>query len=68
MPLDIIKKRPRGLAFIIYHRHEDAQKAINQANKGILIRKRRLNVEVFKPLETLNMERTEKRKYLRAKR
>ena len=41
---------------------------MTQANKGILIRKRKLNVEVFKPLETLNMERLEKRKFLKAKR
>ena len=67
MPFDN-KKRPRGLAFIIYHKHDDAVKAMKQADKGILIRKRKLNVEVFKPLETLNMERSDKKKYLKAKR
>ena len=61
MPFDG-RNRPRGLAFIIYSKHADAKCALEVGLKGIVIGQRKLRVEVFKPLETLNMERKEKTK------
>ena len=61
MPFDG-RNRPRGLAFIIYETHVDAKKALDVGIVGIVLGQRKLRVEVFKPLETLNMERKEKAK------
>ena len=61
MPFDG-RNRPRGLAFIIYKTHKDASNAYGVSKKGIVIANRKLRVEVFKPLETLNMERKEKKR------
>ena len=61
MPFDG-RNRPRGLAFIIYETHGDAKRALDVGLNGIVLGQRKLRVEVFKPLETLNMERKEKTK------
>lgn len=56
MPIDA-RGRPRGLAFITYVTHELAAEALRVSNKGIMLGQRKLRVEVFKPLETLELER-----------
>jgi RNA recognition motif-containing protein len=58
MPSDN-KNRPRGLAFVTYWEHDDALKALN-GGKTMILGGRKLRVEVFKPLETLNQERKRK--------
>ena len=60
MPSDN-KNRPRGLAFVTYWEHDDAFKALN-GGKTMILGGRKLRVEVFKPLETLNQERKRKGK------
>jgi RNA recognition motif-containing protein len=52
MPFDN-KNRPRGLAFVTFWEHEDGQKAL-QGGKNMILGNRKLRVEIFKPLETLN--------------
>jgi RNA recognition motif-containing protein len=52
MPSDN-KNRPRGLAFVTFWEHDDALKALN-GGKTMILGGRKLRVEVFKPLETLN--------------
>lgn len=56
MPIDG-RGRPRGLAFITYINHDLAALALKVSNKGIKLGQRKLRVEVFKPLETLERER-----------
>ena len=56
MPIDP-RGRPRGLAFITYINHDMAANAVNISAKGIRLGQRKLRVEVFKPLETLEKER-----------
>jgi RNA recognition motif-containing protein len=56
MPIDT-RGRPRGLAFITYTTHELAAVALKVSSKGIMLGQRKLRVEVFKPLETLERER-----------
>jgi RNA recognition motif-containing protein len=56
MPIDG-RGRPRGLAFITYINHDLAQVALKVSNRGIKLGQRKLRVEVFKPLETLERER-----------
>ena len=58
MPSDN-KNRPRGLAFVTFWEHDDALKALN-GGKTMILGGRKLRVEVFKPLETLNQERKKK--------
>ena len=48
------RNRPRGLAFIIFERHCDAERALKAGLRGIIIGTRKLRVEVYKPLEKLN--------------
>jgi hypothetical protein len=54
------RNRPRGLAFVIFERHYDADKALKAGIRGIQIGMRRLRVEVYKPLEKLQQEKKEK--------
>lgn len=61
MPIDS-KGRPRGLAFITYTTHDLAACALRVASKGIQLGQRKLRVEVFKPLETLERERGKEQK------
>ncbi len=56
MPIDT-KSRPRGLAFITYMTHDLAANALRISQQGIQLGQRKLRVEVFKPLETLERER-----------
>jgi RNA recognition motif-containing protein len=56
IPVDA-KGRPRGLAFMTYMNHDLAANALRESSKGILIGQRKLRVEVFKPLETLEKDR-----------
>jgi RNA recognition motif-containing protein len=56
MPIDG-RGRPRGLAFITYINHDLAAVALKVSSKGIKLGQRKLRVEVFKPLETLERER-----------
>lgn len=56
MPFDA-RNRPRGLAFLIFSTHKDASNALKWGLKGIILGQRKLRVEVFKPLEKLNMEK-----------
>ena len=56
--------RSRGLAFMIFATHEDALSAYEAGRLGITVCNRKLVVEVFKPLETLNMERKAKKKLI----
>lgn len=56
------RNRPRGLAFVIFERHFDAEKALKAGLRGIQIGMRRLRVEVYKPLEKLQQEKKEKQK------
>lgn len=58
------KGRSRGLAFMIFATHEDALSAFEAGQLGITLCNRKLVVEVFKPLETLNMERKAKKKLI----
>jgi RNA recognition motif-containing protein len=52
MPFDG-KNRPRGLAFVTYWEHDDAGAAL-EGGKSMILGNRKLRVEIFKPLETLN--------------
>ena len=60
MPFDG-KNRPRGLAFVTYWEHDDAGAAL-EGGKSMILGNRKLRVEIFKPLETLNQERKSKSK------
>ena len=56
------RNRARGLAFIIFKTHSEAKNALEAGERGIVLKNRILRVEVFKPLETLQMERKDKSK------
>ncbi len=56
MPIDG-RGRPRGLAFITYVSHDLSANALRHSQQGILLGQRKLRVEVFKPLETLEKEK-----------
>jgi len=64
MPYDN-RNRPRGLSFVTYVKHEDAKRALEVGMTGMVIGSRKLRVEVFKPLETLNQEKRDKTKPVR---
>jgi|688.fasta_scaffold1041587_1 RNA recognition motif-containing protein len=58
MPIDN-RGRPRGIAFITYASHELAIEALKAGQMGIKLGQRKLRIEVFKPLETLERDRGE---------
>lgn len=60
MPYDE-RNRARGLAFIIYDTHREAKNALKAGYRGVILKNRNLSVEIFKPLETLKMERKDKK-------
>ena len=51
------RNRPRGLACVIFERHNDANRAFKAGLKGIILGNRKLRVEIYKPLEKLNQEK-----------